>query len=255
MGVAFQRCAFSPSDFSWQSPWCQGTGAGVTIGTWHAAMAASPPALTEPSLCALAAPHPLSVWWEGEEEERVDASLEVEAEVVVDVVDVGEGAALEGLLRTRLRKTTTLAKTMTMKEDVLSDHLVAVALMVLGLLARTTSGQTLALTGPRQPGFHLAQLGDDQGVPTTRGLSALMEPDPTTANAGIPAHRLAPMEQLPFVWTAAPQLQGQSVQTSTLMWSFSGFKKGGPTKTQPLTMELPEICLTYYWQKMEISSE
>ena len=93
-----------------------------------------------------------SVWWEGEEEERVDASLEVEAEVVVDVVDVGEGAALEGLLRTRLRKTMTLAKTMTMKEDVLSDHLEAVALMVLGLLARTTSGQTLALTGPRQPG-------------------------------------------------------------------------------------------------------
>ena len=91
-----------------------------------------------------------SVWWEGEEEERVDASLEVE--VVVDVVDVGEGAALEGLLRTRLRKTMTLAKTMTMKEDVLSDHLEAVALMVLGLLARTTSGQTLALTDPPQPG-------------------------------------------------------------------------------------------------------
>merc|ERR1719266_1620275 len=114
----------------------------------------------------------------------------------------------------------TLAKTMTMKEDVLSDHLEAVALMVLVLLA-----------------------------PTTRGLSALMEPDPTTANARIPAHRLAPMEQLPFVWTAAPQLQGQSVQTSTLMWSFSGLK-GGPTKTQPLTTELPEICLTYYWQKI-----
>merc|ERR1712061_214731 len=86
------------------------------------------------------------------------------------------GAALEGLLRTRLRKTMTLAKTMTMKEDVLSDHLVAAALMVLGLLARTTSDQTLALTGPRQPGSHLAQPGDDQGVPTTRGLSALMEP-------------------------------------------------------------------------------
>ena len=36
--VAFQRCVFSPSDslFSWQSPWCQGTVAGVTIGTWHA---------------------------------------------------------------------------------------------------------------------------------------------------------------------------------------------------------------------------
>ena len=93
-----------------------------------------------------------SDWWEGEEEESVDASLEVEAEVVVDVVDVGEGAALEGLLRTRLRKTMTLAKTMTMKEDVLSDHLVAVALMVLVLLARTTSGQTLALTDPPQPG-------------------------------------------------------------------------------------------------------
>ena len=25
---------------------------------------------------------------------------------------------------------------------------------------------------------------------------------------------------------------------------------GGPTKTQPLTTELPEICLTYYWQKI-----
>ena len=91
-----------------------------------------------------------SGWWEGEEEERGDASLEVEAEVVV--VDVGEGAASEGLLRTRLRKTMTLAKTMTMKEDVLSDHLEAVALMVLVLLARTTSGQTLALTDPPQPG-------------------------------------------------------------------------------------------------------
>ena len=90
-----------------------------------------------------------SDWWEGEEEESVDASLEVEAEVVVDV---GEGAASEGLLRTRLRKTMTLAKTMTMKEDVLSDHPEAVALMVLGLLARTTSGQTLALTDPPQPG-------------------------------------------------------------------------------------------------------
>ena len=94
-----------------------------------------------------------NVWWEGEEEERVDASLVVKVVVdLVDVVDVGEGAALEGLLRTRLRKTMTLAKTMTMKEDVLSDHLVAVALMVLGLLARTASGQTLALTGPLQPG-------------------------------------------------------------------------------------------------------
>merc|ERR1711974_386254 len=109
---------------------------------------------------------------------------------------------------------------------------------------------TLALTGPRRPGFHLAQPGNDQGVQTTRGLSALMEPDPTTANARIPAHRLAPMEQLPFVWTAAPQLQGQSVQTSTLMWSFSGLKGGPDPQTQPLTTELPEICLTYYWQKI-----
>merc|ERR1719266_1060321 len=116
----------------------------------------------------------------------------------------------------------TLAKTMTMKEDVLSDHLEAVALMVLVLLA-----------------------------PTTRGLSALMEPDPTTANARIPAHRLAPMEQLPFVWTAVPQLQGQSVQTSTLTWSFSGLKKGGnsnPTTYHGTTGDLFNIVLAENWK-------
>jgi len=66
-------------------------------------MAVNQLALTEPSLFALTAQHPLSVWWE-EEEDRVVASLEavVDAEVVVDVV---EEVALDGLPVTPLRKT------------------------------------------------------------------------------------------------------------------------------------------------------
>merc|ERR1719352_401667 len=90
--------------------------------------------------------------------------------------------------------TMTMTMTMTMIMTIDSDVLEvvegvvlvvlhAVALMGLDLRARTTRGQPRVLTAPHQPGFHLARLEGGHDAPTTKGLSALMDPDPTTASA------------------------------------------------------------------------
>merc|ERR1712037_269476 len=81
-------------------------------------------------------------------------------------------------------------------------------------------GQTHAPTAPLQPGCHLAPLEDDHDARTTRGLSALTAPDPTTASVKTQAHRPARMEPPQPALTKAPQLQDQFVQTPST-WSFS----------------------------------
>merc|ERR1712032_1701870 len=147
--------------------------------------------------------HPLSVWWEEEEDWARVVALLVDVVDVVDVVVVVVVAAvvvLDARLVTPLRKTLmriltktttrategTMTMTMTMTMTTDSDVLVvhpAAALMGLDHRARTTRDQTRVLTAPHQPGFHLARLEDGQDVPTTRGPSALMAPDPTTGSA------------------------------------------------------------------------
>jgi len=125
----------------------------------------------------------------------------------LDVVDVVEGVVLEGLL-------------------------MDVAVMGLDHPARTTRGQTPVLMAPHQPGSQFARLEDGHDAPTTRGPHALMAPDLTTASAKTQAHPLALMEQSLFALMVALQLQGQSVQTTTLMWSFSGLKGETPYKSR-----------------------
>merc|ERR1712212_1042880 len=220
------------------------------MGTLPAAMAANQLALMKPSLFALMEQHPLSFWREEEEDwARVVALLEdvVDVVVVVVVVDV---VVLDARLVTPLRKTLmkiltrtttrategtmtmtmtltmTLTMTMTMTMTTDSDVLVvhpAVALMGLDHLARTTRDQTRVLTAPHQPGFHLARLEDGQDVPTTKGPSALMAPDPTTGSAKTQTDPPAPMELLLSALTAALLPQSQFVQTP-LMSSFSELK-------------------------------
>jgi len=67
-------------------------------------MAVNQLALTEPSLFALTAQHPLSVWWE-EEEDRVVASLEAVVDAEVAVEEVVLDGPLVTPLRNPLRKT------------------------------------------------------------------------------------------------------------------------------------------------------
>merc|ERR1712212_911394 len=132
--------------------------------------------------------------------------------------------ATEGTMTMTLTMTTTLTMTMTMTTD--SDVLVvhpAAALMDLDHRARTTRDQTRVLTAQHQPGFHLARLEDGQDVPTTRGPSALMAPDPTTGSAKTQTDPPAPMELLLSALTAALLPQSQFVQTP-LMSSFSELK-------------------------------
>merc|ERR1712130_443891 len=70
-------------------------------------------------------------------------------------------------------------------------------------------------------GLHEVALMDLEHLArTTRGLSAPMAPDPTTASVKTRAHQPAQMELPHYALTVASQLQDQSVQT-TLMWSFS----------------------------------
>merc|ERR1719295_632949 len=90
--------------------------------------------------------------------------------------------------------------------------------------ARTTRGQTLVLMAPPQPGSQFARLEDGHDAPTTRDPHALMAPDLTTASAKTQAHPLARMEHSLSALMVAAQLQSQFVQTTTLMWSFSGLK-------------------------------
>merc|ERR1712037_464860 len=86
-------------------------------------------------------------------------------------------------------------------------------------------GQTHVPTAPHRPGCHLARLEDNRDARTTRGLSALTAPDPTTASVKTQAHRPAPMEPPQPALTEASRLQDQSVQTP-LMWSFSELRGG-----------------------------
>merc|ERR1712212_1198157 len=125
----------------------------------------------------------------------------------LDVVDVVEGVVLEGLL-------------------------MDVAVMGLDHRAWTTRGQTPVLMAPHQPGSQFARLEDGHDTPTTRGPHALTAPDLTTASAKTQAHPLALMEQSLFALMVALLLQGQSVQTTTLMWSFSGLKGETPYKSR-----------------------
>merc|ERR1712222_127769 len=163
---------------------------------------------------------------------------------VVDVVVVAAVVVLDARLVTPLRKTLmriltktttrategtmtmtmtlTMTLTMTTDSDVLVVH-PAAALMGLDHRARTTRDQTRVLTAPHQPGFHLARLEDGQDVPTTRGPSALMAPDPTTGSAKTQTDPPAPMELLLSALTAALLPQSQFVQTP-LMSSFSELK-------------------------------
>merc|ERR1719175_577214 len=115
----------------------------------------------------------------------------------LDVADVVEGVVLEGL------------------------HM-DVAVTGLDHPARTTRGQTLVLMAPPQPGSQFARLEDGHDAPTTRDQRALMATDLTMASAKIQAHPPARMEQSLSALMVAPQLQSQSAQTTTLMWSFSG---------------------------------
>lgn len=83
-------------------------------------MGANQLALTEPSLFALTARHPLSAWWEVEED-RVVVLLEAEVVVVVEVdvvdvvvLDVPLVPPLRNLLKNPLKKTLAMSMAMTM---------------------------------------------------------------------------------------------------------------------------------------------
>merc|ERR1712212_778985 len=157
--------------------------------------------------------------------------------------------ATEGTMTMTLTMTTTLTMTMTMTTD--SDVLVvhpAAALMDLDHRARTTRDQTPVLTAQHQPGFHLAWLEDGQDVPTTRGPSALMAPDPTTGSAKTQTDPPAPMELLLSALTAALLHQSQCVQTP-LMSSFSELKGG--TAYQGTTRDLFYMVLAANWHLQE----
>merc|ERR1712233_211727 len=106
--------------------------------------------------------------------------------------------------------TITLAMTWAMTTDLdVTEGLHEVALMDLDHLARTTRGQTRVLTVPPQPGFHLALVEEDRDALTTRGLSAPMAPDPTTASVKTRAHQPVQMELPHYALTEASQLQDQ----------------------------------------------
>merc|ERR1712212_1192939 len=151
-------------------------------------------------------------------------------------------------MTTPLTMTTTLTMTMTTDSDVLVVLPVA-ALMDLDHRARTTRDQTRVLTAQHQPGFHLARLEDGQDVPTTRGPSALMAPDPTTGSAKTQTDPPASMELLLSALTAALLPQSQSVQTP-LMSSFSELKGG--TAYRGTTGDLFFMLLAANWQLQEI---
>merc|ERR1712222_191160 len=127
--------------------------------------------------------HPLSVWWEEEEDWARVVALLVDVVVVVDarlvtplrktlmrILTKTTTRATEGTMTLTMTLTMTMTMTMTTDSDVLVVH-PAAALMGLDHRARTTRDQTRVLTAPHQPGFHLARLEDGQDVPTTRGPS------------------------------------------------------------------------------------
>merc|ERR1711970_689979 len=141
--------------------------------------------------------------------------------------------------------TTTLTMTMTMTTD--SDVLVvhpAAALMGLDHPALITRDQTRVLTAQHQPGFHLARLEGGHDAPTTKGLNALMAPDPITGSAKTQTDPPAPMELLLSVLMAALLHQSQCVQTP-LMSSFSELKGG--TAYQGTTRDLFYMVLAANW--------
>merc|ERR1711951_5089 len=88
--------------------------------------------------------------------------------------------------------------------------------------ARTTRGQTHVLMAPHRPGSRFARLEDGHDAPTTRDRHALMATDLTMGSAKTQAHPPAQMEQSLSALMVVLQLQNQSVQTTTLMSSFSG---------------------------------
>merc|ERR1712172_143730 len=141
----------------------------------------------------------------------------------------------------------TMTMTMTMTMTIDSDVLVVlpeVALMGLDHHARTTRGQTRVLMAPHQPGFHLARLEGGHDAPTTKGLSALMAPDPTTGSAKTQTDPTAPMELILSALTAALLPRSQSVQ-APLTLSFSGLKGG--TGYQGTTGDLVYMVLAANW--------
>merc|ERR1719180_44689 len=118
-----------------------------------------------------------------------------------------------------------MADVLEVVEGVVLVVLPVVALMGLDHPARTTRGQTRVLTAPHLPGFHLARLEDGHDAPTTKGLSALMAPDPTTGSAKTQTDPPAPMEPILSAPMAALLPRSQSVQ-APLTLSFSGLKGG-----------------------------
>merc|ERR1712192_331610 len=146
-------------------------------------------------------------------------------------------------MTTTLTMTMTMTMTMTIDSDVLVV-LPAVALMGLYHHARTTRDQTHVLTAPHRPRFHLARLEGGHDALTTKGLSALMAPDPTTGSAKTPTDPHAPTELILSALTAALLPRSQFVQTP-LTLSFSGLKGG--TTYQGTTGDL----VTWYWQQID----
>merc|ERR1719391_596464 len=134
--------------------------------------------------------------------------------------------------------TMTMAMTMTIDLDVadvvegvvLGGLLMDVAVTGLDHPAQTTRGQTLVLMAQPQPGSQFARLEDGHDAPTTRDRPALMATDLTMASAKTQANPLAQMEHSLSALMVALQLQSQFVQTTTLMWSFSGLKGETPLK-------------------------
>merc|ERR1712181_92572 len=152
--------------------------------------------------------------------------------------------------------TMTMTMIMTIDSDVLEvvegvvlAVLPVVALMGLDLRARTTRDQTRVLTAQHQPGFHLARLEGGHDALTTKGLSAPMDPDPTTGSAKTQTDPPAPMELILSALTAARLPQSQFVQTP-LTLSFSGLK--GRTTYRGTTGDLFYIVLAENWQLQEI---
>merc|ERR1719180_571791 len=137
---------------------------------------------------------------------------------------------------------------MTIDSDVVMVVLPADALMGLDLRVQTTRGQTRVLTALHQPGFHLARLEGGHDAPTTKGLNALMAPDPTTGSAKTPTDPPAPMELLLSALTAARLPQSQCVQTP-LTLSFSGLKGG--TTYRGTTGDLFYMVLAANWHLQE----
>merc|ERR1719391_980752 len=123
----------------------------------------------------------------------------------------------------------TLTMTIDVAEGVvLGGLLMDIAVTGLDHPARTIRGQTLVLMAPPQPGSRFARLEGGHDAPTTRDQPALMATDLTMASAKTQANPPARMEQSLSALMVAPQLQSQSVQTTTLMWSFSGLKGETP---------------------------